>query len=95
MGAYVKFNDSVWIVINPDDVGSVTGNTDGTDHVALGMRDAARLFAAVGSQTPAVTGEYAFTAFNGVTMEYDPDLDGQEAWIATGYWSADGQQSAI
>lgn len=27
LGAYVKFNDSVWIVINPDDVGSVTGNT--------------------------------------------------------------------
>lgn len=70
--------------------GSVTGNTDGTDHVALGMRDAARLFAVVGSQTPAVTGEYAFTAFNGVTMEYDPDLDGQAAWIATGYWSEDG-----
>ena len=27
LGAYVKFNDSVWIVVNPDDVGSVTGNT--------------------------------------------------------------------
>lgn len=27
VGAYVKFNDSVWIVVNPDDVGSVTGNT--------------------------------------------------------------------
>ena len=27
LGAYVKFNDSIWIVINPDDVGSVTGNT--------------------------------------------------------------------
>ena len=27
VGAYVKFNDNTWIVINPDDVGSVTGNT--------------------------------------------------------------------
>ena len=27
LGAYVKFNDNVWIVVNPDDVGSVTGNT--------------------------------------------------------------------
>ena len=27
VGAYIKFNDSVWIVCNPDDVGSVTGNT--------------------------------------------------------------------
>lgn len=27
VGAYVKFNDNIWIVVNPDDVGSVTGNT--------------------------------------------------------------------
>ena len=27
MGAYIKFNDNIWIVVNPDDVGSVTGNT--------------------------------------------------------------------
>lgn len=27
LGAYVKFNDNIWIVCNPDDVGSVTGNT--------------------------------------------------------------------
>ena len=27
VGAYVKFNDNIWIVCNPDDVGSVTGNT--------------------------------------------------------------------
>ena len=27
LGAYVKFNDNIWIVVNPDDVGSVTGNT--------------------------------------------------------------------
>lgn len=26
LGAYVKFNDNIWIVINPKDVGSVTGN---------------------------------------------------------------------
>ena len=27
VGAYIKFNDNIWIVVNPDDVGSVTGNT--------------------------------------------------------------------
>lgn len=27
IGAYVKFNDNIWIVVNPDDVGTVTGNT--------------------------------------------------------------------
>lgn len=26
LGAYVKFNDNIWIVINPEDVGSITGN---------------------------------------------------------------------
>ena len=26
LGAYVKYNDNIWIVCNPDDVGSVTGN---------------------------------------------------------------------
>lgn len=26
IGAYIKYNDNIWIVCNPDDVGSVTGN---------------------------------------------------------------------
>ena len=26
LGAYIKYNDNIWIVCNPDDVGSVTGN---------------------------------------------------------------------